>query len=305
MQAATYQNGLLGGYSPRSPDQPCDQIVQKAEPDLLQAPAQLERQITAPGEVLFESPQGFWLAPSIWNGELYGPSVHDANWHFTQWQTPGADFRPFSGLSTATASGRVTDLGGQWEIAQNGKNLPPGDEFSIFAEANRSHVYPNYRPAAEISAPISQMEYLHHSIGFMAKYEHVADDDYLNQGGFLTAVVLRNIDNGNTFFYQLELRPVNKSPCQNWWDWSGPLWGYSDAILIYGKSIPPIGRRAFFHLDLLPRLKAVLQNASNGIDTNFSHWVVSGSYHGSHIWGDVRLTGVWDSFSLRTKYKDE
>lgn len=157
VQAATYQNGQLVGYSPRSPDEPCNQIVQKAEPDLLQASAQLELQIAAPGEVLFESPQGFWLAPSIWNGELYGPSIRNANWHFTQWQTPGVDFRPFTSVSTATASGRVTDLGGQWEIAQNGKNLPPGDEFAVFAEANQSHVYPGYRQAGETSKPLSEM----------------------------------------------------------------------------------------------------------------------------------------------------
>ena len=90
-------NELLVGYSPKYPDQPCDEIVQKAEPDLLQASAQLELQITAPGEVLLESPQGFWLAPSIWNGELYGPSMQNANWHFTQCKLPGLIF----GRSTA------------------------------------------------------------------------------------------------------------------------------------------------------------------------------------------------------------
>ncbi len=138
----------------------------------------------------------------------------------------------------------------------------------------------------------------------MAKYEHVIENYDLNQGGFLTAVVFRNVDNGNTFFYQLELRPVNKSPSHYWWDWSGPKWGYSDTLLNYGKSIPLIGTRVFYSLDLLPRLKEVLQNASNGIDTDLSHWVSIGSYHGSHVWGNVRLTSVWDSFSLRTKYKD-
>lgn len=35
------------------------------------------------GEVLFESPQGFWLAPSKWSGVLYGPTMRNANWHFT------------------------------------------------------------------------------------------------------------------------------------------------------------------------------------------------------------------------------
>ena len=74
--------------------------------------------------------------------------------------------------------------------------------------------------------------------------------------------------------------------------------------LNYGKSIPPIGKRAFYHLDLLPRLAEIIQTAYNWIDTDLSHWEVIGTYHGSHIWGDIRLTGVWDSFSLHTKYKD-
>lgn len=199
----------------------------------------------------------------------------------------------------------MVDRGGQWEIAQNGRNLPPGDEFAVFAEANQPHVYPAYRPAGSSSRPLSQMAYLHHTIGFVAKYEWVVDSDELNQGGFLSAVVFRNVDNGNRFFYQLELRSVNKPPCQEWWDWSGPRWGYSDTITNYGKPIPRLGRRAFYHLDLLPRLKQVLQNASNGIDTDLSHWVVIGTYHGSHIWGNVRLTSVWDSFSLHARYTND
>jgi hypothetical protein len=260
--------------------------------------------LTTHGEVLFESPQGFWLAPSKWRGTLYGPSMHNANWHFTQWKNPGADFPPFNGDKTRSLNGRLVDRGGQWEIAQNGINLPPGDEYAVFAEANQPHVYPNHRPAGSRSQPLSRMEYLHHSIGFQSKYERVVERGGLSKGGFITAVVLENTDNGNKFYYQLELRGVNKSPGKGWWYWSGPTWGYSDTILSYGMPEPPRGQRAFYHLDLLPRLTAVLQAASNGCDPDIAHWIVIGTYHGSHIWGHLQLTSIWDSFSLHTRYKN-
>ncbi len=256
-----------------------------------------------PGDTLFESPQGFWLAPSRWDGTLYGPSKRNANWHFTQWENPGPDLSPLLDGRSATASLRVVDRGGQWEIAQNGANLPPGDEFAAFAEANQTHVYADYRPAGTDSLPLSRMAYLHHSLGFRARYEVALDDGSMtHQGGYLTAVVLKNIENGNRFFYQLELRPVNKKPSNGWWDWSGPRWGYTDSILTYDRPIPELGERVFLHLDLLPRLVEIVGGAFNGSDPDPAHWVVTGTYHGSHVWGNVRLTSEWDCFSLHTRY---
>ena len=116
--------------------------AEPAEVESFQTPATSDSQAMGHGHVLFESPHGFWLAPSIWSGTLYGPSMQNANWHFTQWENPGSDFPAFQGDTTATAAVRLVDFGGQWEIAQNGVNLPPGDEFSVYAEANQSHVYP-------------------------------------------------------------------------------------------------------------------------------------------------------------------
>jgi hypothetical protein len=244
-QADTNRNFLAFAGSLLAPAYAHTEAVQEADSGCINIAAQPEFPIVTHGEVLFESPQGFWLAPSKYSYSLYGSSTASANWHFTQWLNPAQDFPAFASEESATPSdetsvisGRVIDRGGEWEIAQNGKNLPPGDEFAIFAEANRPKVYPGYRAAGKRSRPLSEMEYLHHTIGFMSKYEDVVAGEGITQGGFLTALVLENNENGHKFFYQLELRPVAKAPCDGWWEWSGPRWGYGDTILNYGKSIP-------------------------------------------------------------------
>ncbi len=254
-------------------------------------------------QTLVKSPHGFWLAPSPWNGTLYGANVTNANWYFTQWHNPGRKFQPFAGHSTATRSGRLIDLGGQWEIAQSGYNLPPDTEFSVFASPIRADIYPSHPPAISTSGPLSEMEYLHHTIGFMPKHERMVAEVDQNHGGYLSAIVLKNTEAGDSLYYQLALRSINRRPHHGWWQWSGPRWGYCDTILNFEESIAAVGERKFYHLDLLPRLKKILRNAANGVDSDPSHWVVVGAYHGSHIWGDVRLTGVWDSYSLRVRYK--
>ncbi len=263
--------------------------------------------IEAYGEVLIDPPLGFWLSPAIYDGSLYGPSTTTANWHFTQWLSPGRDLPHFTSHTSSNRHARVIDLGGRWEIAQNGSELAPSEEFAVFAEANQSHVYPLYRTAVTCSRPLADMEYLHQTIGFVARYEDIGDEPItLLQGGFITSLVLENTENGHKFFYQLELRPVAKPPCDGWWnDWTGPRWGYCDSIVIYGKEIPRLRRRVFYHLDLLPRLSELISSASDWLDNDLSHWTVIGSYHGSHVWGDLRVTGIWDSFSLHTRYASQ
>jgi len=250
---------------------------------------------------LFDPPNGFYVAPAPYDRSLYGPSNSQANWHATQWNTPFNNLPAFNNGKTQNGSQRFIDNGNSWEIAQSGMHVACGKEFAAFAGTNKKNVYPAYPAAGQNSTlTLGNMEYLRHTIAVRPKYERVVNDRCaITQGGDLTAVIFKNTVNNNTFFYQLRLRTVeNTRHGINWWPWNGPSWGFGDTLSSYGETPAVLGKRKFFDLDLLPRIKEIITTTNKGLDKNLDNWVVSGSYHGSHLWGSIITTAVWDSFSL-------
>jgi hypothetical protein len=51
-------------------------------------------------------------------------------------------------------------------------------------------------------------------------------------------------------------------------------------------------------VDILPRLRLVVESGPGEIDRDPSHWVLGGVYLGQHIWGDVRGESSWSDFHL-------
>lgn len=269
--------------------------------------AMLSNQLAA--EQLFDSPRGFWVSPKTYNGTLIGPTSADANWHFTQWNSPS----PMKGFVTdclgeqcrsVSSNQRGVFTGGSWDIAQHGQNLTCGKEFAAFAQANStaSANYPGYPSGRrDVSPALADLEFLHHTIAIQPIYQAVIHNDCaLTQGGDISAIVFKNTVNNHTFFYQIKLTAINFVPRAAWWQtgFEGPSWGYGDVLANYGETEAVLKERKYYALDVLPKVSALLESGRAGIDSDLNNWVVSGVYHGSHVWGGVANTARWDSFSL-------
>lgn len=74
---------------------------------------------------------------------------------------------------------------------------------------------------------------------------------------------------------------------------------FDDSIEVYAvQTVLADGRRRFYSVDLLPRIKQLLAGAAHGIDPDLSHWQVIGAYYGQVLQGAVLPAAWWDSFSL-------
>ena len=252
---------------------------------------------------IFTPPNGFWLDPVKYNHTLYGPTDSFATWHATQWQSPGPALPAFANGLTASSNQRVVWSGSSWEMALNGHNLACGVEFGGFFEPNIASTYAGYPAAGGNSAPLSSMISLHHRLGVTYKYYAVVDNTCTNQGNFLTSFVLKNTVDKSSLYYQIAmvyLNSANPNPWPNgyWWEVANQNnWGFSDGIQHYGGVPPALGHRAYYDIDLLPRIKQIIA-MSTLPDKNLSHWVVNSNYHGVHVWGHITATADFDSFSL-------
>lgn len=249
---------------------------------------------------IFTPPNGFWIAPSTYTGKLYGPTSTNATWDVAQWSTPGNDLPPFANNVTANANQRAVWSGTSWEMAVSGKSLACDVEFDGFFGVNKTNVYPGYPAGGVNSAPLSTMTALRHTIGVTHKYLTTYDTSCANtSGNHLTAVVFKNTVTNATFFYQLRLHVLvgsDKNPNGNWWALGPSTWGFGDSLRTYGQTQGGLGQHKLYQLNVLPRITSLIQ--AKMPDKDLSHWVVSGTYHGTHVWGHLNATSVWDSFAL-------
>jgi len=254
-----------------------------------------------PGEV-FASPTGFWLDPPVYDHTLYGPTSASANWHVTQWRTPGAPLPPFANGQAATANERVGWDGTSYSMMLDGTSLACGVEFGGFFEPNIASTYAGYPEAGAPGVPLSRMSSLRHRIAVRYVDFQVHDDACKNQGTLMTAFVLRNPRARAMLFYQVSLAfqgfgEGDPWPGGYWWEQTPTEMGYDDSIYFYGLKAAAIGQRASYDIDVLPRIKQLIAS-SVAADKDLSHWVVDSTYHGAHVWGHITTTSAWDSYSL-------
>jgi hypothetical protein len=159
------------------------------------------------------------------------------------------------------------------------------------------------------------LRHIYHRIGFTLSGFKVLDESCnITQAAFLTAVVLRNTSTRQVLFYQLRLA-VGRSraglltwalPPQTWFfrgtnvqSGESRQFGFDDDVTSYGERPLTMGTDRIYNFDLLPRLTDLIgDGAKFGIDQDFSHWVLSGTYHGSNLWGHLTVASDWSGFSL-------
>ncbi|MHB1305311.1 MAG: hypothetical protein ACYCZB_17915 [Acidiphilium sp.] len=134
----------------------------------------------------------------------------------------------------------------------------------------------------------------------------------INQAGVLTALVLQDrfAHPVQTLFYQFSfsnlcgpgtparVRFCKSPPKRPGWFFRKNPFGVDDALPLVGQRLLQSGEARTIRLDLLPRLKTIIEHAPPGMDRDLSHWTVTGSYIGQHIWGDVVLQSKWSGYRL-------
>jgi hypothetical protein len=120
--------------------------------------------------------------------------------------------------------------------------------------------------------------------------------------GMLVGLVFNNPRGHQTLFYQLRLQSY-RSPAGPGFFANAQPFGYRDIIGNFGvyTSGLPVGRPTALSIDLLPRLKAILSTARNGLDTNPASWTTGSSYVGQNVFGNVRIETAWCCFSLTAR----
>lgn len=152
------------------------------------------------------------------------------------------------------------------------------------------------------------------------------------EGMVMTAIVLHNnfTSPPSNFWYQLRLLYYGQGPAVDsntypndfpsdeewfgstaptafWWhkrvfNPSGPNFknnfGYSQNVTDYGQPIATIGSSNSYSLDFLPQLASLLESGTNNIDSDLSHWVITGAYFGDSGYGYVDSGGQFSDFSM-------
>ncbi len=257
-----------------------------------------------------------------------------SDWYISQWSNPSpltslsgsADsFCSSSPLwSKTSATTRIcwmpNGIGNyKVELAHDGGALPCGAGSPVYNPSEPSEFdllignNPHSVPTQFQNSPtLDKLDNLKFSFGFQPTYTKVTvrcgagtTNPWLDQTTALAALTLTN-STGQTLFYQLLLNRSNPnlndvcSGNPEWFFSAGPTYGVSDYMgTAFGISCPKTGgARQAYNLDLMPRLKTLIQNSPTGMDKDLSHWKVGGFYMGSLIYGSGNMTTLWDNISL-------
>lgn len=259
-------------------------------------------------------PNALYIAPLEWDGTLYGPvgcTSCQPTWHIAQWNIPEELPDQWLNLSdgwyTANEHGRVKyyNSSSRYEIAQNGTNgLSCGLEYNLFISPtiNDGANYPTFPSGFTPSVPLNELGYIIHSVGSRVVYEQVNSGCGLNYVAYTTAMIFTNSYNNQVFYYQIILRDSRGiQPDKSWAPTlHGPIeYCLDDGIHVYNKSyLTKGGSRKVYLINILTRVKTILQSGDYGIDTNLAHWRLTGSYIGHLLQGKVIPTSQWDSYAL-------
>jgi hypothetical protein len=267
--------------------------------------------------------RGDWIVPPVRGRALYGASSPDANFAVSQWGNP-SELSPFVSQRCPSqrmncfvaSSPNITDTlytdarGNRWvDLVSKGTGKPcfpaPDDELDNL-ESAISHVYKIFPQAVLGSANLGKISHLDLAVtAEPVSFSVLAGAQCSSRAtgaGMLVAVVLNDRAARQTLFFQLRLHGYPSEVGPGFFKNRQPF-GFRDEIGmfgLYGDGLP-IGKPATITLDLLPRLKAVLSTATNGLDRNVQNWSTGSAYMGQNVFGNVRAETAWCCFSLTAR----
>jgi hypothetical protein len=277
-------------------------------------------------------------APALWvaapnesGPDLYGrwgdESPAGPTWFASQWNVP----RPLPARATRLSptawtagneyarvtceSGSGSDGAPTFELTQDGvaagfRMAPGGDsEFDLFLSPV-GHGYPSRRPALlapERSPRVASMASLTMTLGVQLRAEEVREaPGRLDFAFYTTALVLSNPRADQVLFYQVILRDTRtawferaQQPATQWF-FTGPRrFGVNDSLAVFERTplLPGDALRAL-RLEIRDRLRAALATGPEGIDRDERNWVVVGSYTGTGMEGEVRISAAFSGIGL-------
>jgi hypothetical protein len=274
---------------------------------------------------IFTPPTGFWIAPSNHSKKLYGPTKPSATWNVAQWDIP-SDLPPFVNGKTENQYAMVEfTADGGYQLRQtttkmpcdrvykSGRNLV--NEFDLFVAPNGSP-YPDYPSGSATAFPtLAQAKSVHHQLTLSNSRMTVTDSSCrITRGTLITAIVLRNVEAKQTFFYQIRLFSTGKKqgrmtsfyPSPNFFFTGENIqsgghgqFGFTDNSSDLGNPVCSVDTTCHFDFQLADRLKKLIRLGHNkGVDQDLSHWVISGTYHGSVAFGHIDVRSWWNGFKL-------
>lgn len=268
--------------------------------------------------------------------KFYSETGPKPNWNIAQWNIPGGALSPFqknvSGdTTTYTASASEARLkiirhgnDVQVDLAQDGTVLPCETaagrprESDFLLSPNGQHAnfpgVPGLTIQGDAKMPLSRLSSVVFEAG-LSVTEGITQQRKgcpVDQGSALLGVILTNFtkSHAQTMFYQLNfdqlcgIQPQARDKlCHAVHD--KPLYffrtnpfGVADFLPLLGMSFVHSQEQRQLDLDILPRLRIIVQNGPVGMDRDLSHWTVTGLYVGQAIWGDVTLASQWRNIHL-------
>jgi hypothetical protein len=187
---------------------------------------------------------------------------------------------------------------------------PGGDsEFDLFLSPV-GNGYPSRRPALlapERSPRIAAMAALTMTLGVQLRAEEVREaPGRLDFAFYTTALVLSNRSADQVLFYQVILRDTRSAwferaqqPATQWF-FAGPRrFGVNDSLAVFERTpLLPGDPSRVLRLEIRDRLRAALATGPEGLDRDERNWVVSGSYTGTGLEGEVRISAAFRGIGL-------
>jgi hypothetical protein len=264
---------------------------------------------------VFPRPTGLWIAPTVYNGTLYGPSSPNAVWHLAQWNNPGGNVPAFkNNIATSPTLGVEILSPGSYSIRQTTPGLTcnlAGDagEYDAFLQPI-SGPYAAFPQATSTKPFLSTITSLNENVTVKpVSFSYLDFGCPVTQYNNLLALQLINGTSHQVFYYQLILSTQRNGQTlthqQPYWWWPGTpgngltRFGLDDRIdSTFGKPTATVGVATTYSLDVYPRLKEIITSGSYGMDTDLSHWRINNLYIGSGAWGHITATTEWSNYSL-------
>ncbi|HTT79411.1 MAG TPA: hypothetical protein VMF86_07015 [Stellaceae bacterium] len=270
---------------------------------------------------------GFWLRHAGETGPyahtLYGPSNPAGTWHIAQWHTPGPDMTPFARVACPagdmdcflaqspdfealqfTRNGTI-----HVRLSSHGDRLPCTggylkQELDSFLEPTTTDNYPGY-PSSWHSVNLASISSLTLNATVTTVVLRVPKRQPCGQATLtdvLVAAVFSDRVAHQTLFYQLiiaQAKTANHLRHPYFYDRENPF-GYDDLLSTYGiyPNGIPYRRPTTLHIDLLPKIAALITAGEHGIDPIVQHWTTGGLYVGHLIYGNLSATTKWAKVSL-------
>jgi len=261
----------------------------------------------------------------------YSATGNLAQWAISQWDIPGEKLSPFARednggdvIYTATApmaAAKVVQTTGSRSIflTQNGEVLPCRDDRD---RARESDLFLSARLVAGMGAasgatrqlvgPLSDIDALRQRADVSVNYgpAAAAKGCEVNKGAVIVALILSNpvVTPRQTLFYQLSLtdfclKELEHQVCHPpatvpaFFSKKNPF-GVDERIARFGVIPLRDGESKQIDVDLLPHLTAAIHAAPPSMDSDLSHWHVTGAYGGQIVWGDVSMSSTWREYRL-------